>query len=328
AGTRAGLITTRGFEDTLLIARARARWLGLSETEIKRIVKTEKPPPLIPRVLTEGIVERIDADGRVVTPLDLGSAERAIRRLLAAGVRSLAISLLWSFVNPAHEQAVAALAAKLAPELFVTTGAELAPYEGEYERTNTVAMNACLGEIAGRYLATLRRLLEEEGLRAPLLVTQGYGGALRAEVAARNAVGLIESGPASGMVASRYVGAALGCRNIIATDMGGTTFKVGLIADGLLEQGTNPTLARYSVLVPKIHVESIGAGGGSIAWLAEGTGTLQVGPRSAGALPGPACYGRGGSEPTVTDADLVLGYLNPAFFLGGQMRLERAAAER
>src|SRR5687767_2636060 len=154
-GARAGLITTRGFEDTILIMRAKGRWVGLSETELTHIVRTDKPPPIIPRHLIEGITERIDADGEVVTPLDLASAEGAIGRLLGRGAESLAISLLWSFVNPAHEQAVAELAERLAPGLFITTGSELAPYTGEYERTATVAINAYLGDIAGRYIAGL-----------------------------------------------------------------------------------------------------------------------------------------------------------------------------
>jgi len=327
SGARVGLITTRGFEDSILIMRAKGRWVGLSETELTHIVRTDKPKPIVPRNMIEGINERIDADGDVVTPLDLESAERAIRSLLHRGAKSLAISLLWSFVNPAHEQAVMELAGRLAPGMFITTGSQLAPYIGEYERTATAAFNAYLGEIAGKYIATLTRVLEEDGFKAPLLITQGYGGALRAEAAARNAVGMIESGPASGMIASRFIGETLGERNVIATDMGGTTFKVGLIGDGALEQVHDPNFGRYNILTPKIDVRSIGAGGGSIAHVDEESGALKVGPRSAGAIPGPVCYGRGGTEPTVTDADLVLGYLNPKFFLGGRMRLDLAAAQ-
>jgi N-methylhydantoinase A len=327
-GARAGLLTTRGFEDTLLIMRAKGRWVGLTETELTHIVRTDKPKPIIPRDMIEGVTERMDVDGEVVTPLDLASAEQAIRRLLDRGAQSLAISLLWAFVNPAHEQALADLAAKLAPGLFITTGSELAPYTGEYERTATTAINAYLGDIAGRYIAGLADRLAAEGLAAPLLITQAYGGALRAEVAARNAVGLIESGPASGMIASRFVAETLGYQNVIATDMGGTTFKVGLIADGMLEQAQEPNFGKYNVLVPKIDVRSIGAGGGSIAALDAESGALRVGPQSAGADPGPVCYRRGGTRPTVTDAAVILGYLNPAFFLGGKMPLDREGAER
>ena len=328
SGARVGLITTRGFEDTLLIMRAKGRWVGLSETEVTHIIRTDKPKPIIPRNLIEGIIERVDADGDVVTPLDLDSAEQAIRSLLDRGAQSLAISLLWSFVNPDHEQAVAELARRLAPAMFITTGSQLAPYIGEYERTATAVFNAYLGDIAGKYITTLIQSLEKKGLKAPLLITQGYGGALRAEVAARNAVGMIESGPASGMIASKFIGEMLGHRNVIATDMGGTTFKVGLIGDGVLEQVHDPNFGRYNILMPKIDVRSIGAGGGSIAYVDEESGALKVGPRSAGAVPGPVCYDQGGREPTLTDADLILGYLNPAFFLGGKMPLDQEAAQR
>jgi N-methylhydantoinase A len=327
SGARAGLLTTRGFEDTLLIMRVKGRWVGLGEEELTQILKTDKPEPIIPRALTEGVSERIDADGEVVTPLDPASAEQAIDRLLDRGARAIAISLLWSFVNPAHEQAVAALVERKAPGVFVTRGSEIAPYAGEYERTATAAINAYLGEIAGTYIGSLCEMLAAEGLAGPVLMTQGYGGALRAEVASGNAVGLIESGPAAGMIASQFIGEALGYRNVIATDMGGTTFKVGLIADGMLEKAVDPHFGKYNVMVPKIDVRSIGAGGGSIVGLEEGSGAPCVGPAGAGAVPGPVCYGLGGTRATLTDADLALGYLNPEYFLGGKMRLDRAAAE-
>ncbi|HZS02503.1 MAG TPA: hydantoinase/oxoprolinase family protein [Chloroflexota bacterium] len=327
-GARTGLITTRGFEDTLLIMRAKGRLIGLSEREMTHVVRHEKPMPIVPRALIAGVVERVDAEGEVVTPLDPASAERAIRHLVEQGAEALGVSLLWSFLNPAHEQAIAALAAELAPGLFVTISSELAPYTGEYERTATVAINAYVGTVAERYLRTLTDTLAAEGATAPLLITQAYGGALSAAAAARNGVGLIESGPASGMVASRFVGRLGHYPNIIATDMGGTTFKAGLIADGAMDLAAEPQFGKYAMMAPKIDVRSVGQGGGSIAYVDEESGGLRVGPQSAGSVPGPVCYGRGGTRPTLADADLVLGYLNPAFFLGGRMPLDRAAAER
>jgi N-methylhydantoinase A len=259
--------------------------------------------------------------------LDPASVEAAVLRLRDCGVQSLAISLLWSFVNPAHEKAVEEIARRLAPGLFITKGSDVAPFIGEYERTATAAMNAYLSDVARGYLARLMEKLEEEGFQAPLLVTQGHGGALQGEAAVRNVVGMMESGPASGMVASRFVGSTVKSPNIIATDMGGTTFKVGLITDGRFEHAIDPHYSRYNVQVPKIDIRSIGAGGGTIAYIDKESGALRIGPQSAGAVPGPSCYGFGGEDPTVTDADLVLGYLNPDFFLGGRMRLNRKAAE-
>jgi N-methylhydantoinase A len=328
SGARAGLITTRGFEDTLLIMRAKGRLIGLSESELTHVVRTDNPPQIVPRAMIAGVVERVDAEGDVVTPLDRASAERAIRHLVEQGAESLGVSLLWSFLNPAHEQAIAELASEIAPGLFVTISSDLAPYTGEYERTATVAVNAYLGTVVERYLRTLVDALAAEGSAAPLLVTQAYGGALRAETAARNGVGLIESGPASGLVASRFVGELDRYRNIIATDMGGTTFKAGLIADGQMDLAAEPQFGKYAMMAPKIDVRSVGQGGGSIAYVDKESGGLRVGPHSAGSVPGPVCYGRGGTRPTLADADLLLGYLNPAFFLGGRMPLDRDAAER
>jgi N-methylhydantoinase A len=202
----------------------------------------------------------------------------------------------------------------------------VAPFLGEYERTATTALNAYIGPKISTYLLNLSKLLKANGLQLDPLVMQAYGGVLGIEATCKNAVGIIESGPAAGVVGSQFLGNLINEPNILTTDMGGTTFKVSLIRDGRIERDYHPVILRYNMLSTKIWVESIGAGGGSIAWFDPENGLLKVGPEGAGASPGPVCYGAGGTEPTVSDADLILGYLNPEYFLGGRMRLDKDAA--
>ena len=195
-----------------------------------------------------------------------------------------------------------------------------------YERTATTVFNAYIGPRISSYLVNLEQVLRSKGLAKPPMIMQSYGGVLDIGATCRNAVGTIESGPASGVVGTRFLGELIGEDNILATDMGGTTFKVGVVREGRIERDYTPVVLRHRVLAPKIWVESVGAGGGSVAWIEEETGLLKVGPEGAGASPGPVCYGLGGTEPTVSDADLILGYLNQDYFLGGRMRLDREAA--
>ncbi len=280
----------------------------------------------MPRRLIEEVCERIDYKGAVLIPLEASHAEQAINKLAATGVESVAVCLLWSVLNDAHEQMIAAILKRNHPSLFVTLSNEIAPFVGEYERTVTTVFNAYIGPKISAYLISLSRVLEAKGLQRGPLIMQAYGGVLGVDATRKNAVGTIESGPTSGVVGSRFLGRLIGEPNILATDMGGTTFKVSVIRDGIIERDYKPVFLRYSILSPKIWVESLGAGGGSIAWVDNEIGLLKVGPQGAGAKPGPVCYGLGGAKPTVSDANLVLGYLNENYFLGGRMRLDKAAA--
>ena len=329
-GARTGLITTEGFEDTLTITRgAYGRWAGLTEDGIKHPVATDRAPPLVPGSRTRGVPERVDYKGSVLRDLDEDAARKAIRALVEeANVEALAVSFLWSFYNATHEQRVNALIHEVAPSVYVTLSSEIAPVPGEYERTSTAVINAYAGRIARDYITSLQELLQARGYDGPLLVMQGYGGLLPAEEAAERAVGMLECGPAAGVIGSRHLGQLMEDQDIIACDMGGTTFKVGVIQGGAIDYAREPMVDRYHYVAPKIEVVSIGAGGGSIVALDPASGVPGVGPASAGARPGPVCYGLGGAEPTLTDVMLLVGYMDPGTFLGGSITLDAEAARR
>ena len=326
---RAGVITTRGFEDTLFTMRGGyGRWSGLTEDEKRNPVDTDKPPPIVQRALIFGIEERTDSSGDVkVAPTD-GDIEQAVQALVAEDVDAIGVSTLWSFANPATERQVAEVVRRIAPNAFLTLSHEIAPVVGEYERTSTTALNARLGPVVHGYLDNLRAQLVKHGFSGQLLVAQAYGGLLPVDEAATRPVGMIESGPVSGLVGSQSLGEQLGLRNIIAADMGGTTFKVGTVREGLIEYQRESLVLRYHYALPKMDVVSLGLAGGSIISVDERTGTPRIGPKSAGSYPGPVCYAHGGSEPTVTDIDAILGYLNPRYFLGGRAELDIAKARR
>jgi N-methylhydantoinase A len=319
-GAKTGMITTRGFEDTLIIGRVRSRWVGLDETALVDFKNVERPPPVVPTNLIRGVAERIDCFGKVVLPLDLTEAEKAIDELVSAGIESLAVCLLWSFKNPSHETAIAALARRKYPSLYVVGSSQLVQSMGEYERANTAAVDAYLGPTLNTYLANIGASLEASGYRGELLVMQSIGGLAPASGLLQAAVTTLQSGPAGGVIGAQKLGQLIGEPNVITADMGGTTFDVGIIVDGWPQTAKTSVTARNLLLVPAVEAISIGAGGGSIAWL-DSANVLHVGPQSQGARPGPACYGRGGTLPTVTDADVVLGYINPDRFLGGGMPL-------
>ena len=325
AGPKTGLLTTEGFGDTLLIMRGRTTE-GLTESEAFRASTQSKPDPIISRALIEEVAERIDYKGSVLIRLEENEIKRAVSSLLERGVESIAIALLWSLANDAHEQALKNFIKERHPQIYLSLSSEVAPFLGEYERTATTAFNAYVGPKIAAYLKRLGALLKSKGLGREPLIMQAYGGVLGIEDTCKNAVGTIESGPAAGVMASRFVGAELDVSNVLATDMGGTTFKVGVIRDGAVETDHRPIFMRYQLYLSKIWVESIGAGGGSIVWIDAETGLLKVGPQGAGSTPGPVCYGLGGTEITVSDADLILGYLNEECFLGGRMRLDKARA--
>lgn len=323
-GARTGLIATAGFEDTLLVTRgAYGRWSGLTEDGIKNPVRSDRAPALVEAGAIVGVAERVDAEGEVVEPIDLDATERAVRFLVEEKkVEAIAVSFLWSFFNPDHERKVRDIVHKVAPKAYVTLSSEIAPVPGEYERTSTAVINAYAGRITSDYLTSLEALLAEAGYNGQTMVMQGYGGLLPASEAAERAVGMIECGPAAGVIGAKYLGDMMGDEDIIAADMGGTTFKVGVIQGGELEYAREPLVDRFHYVAPKIDVVSIGSGGGSIVQLDPKTRLPTVGPRSAGSRPGPICYGNGGMEPTLTDVMLLIGYMEPEHFLRGSITLD------
>jgi len=323
---KAAVITTAGFGDTLEIGRMRRQTAGLSETEATDYFLHNRYLPLVSRDLIVEVVERIDANGTVILPLDEAQARRELHTLKAKGVEAVAICTLWATANPVHEQRLKALVAEELPGAFVSVSHEISAVVGEYGRMSTTAANAALGPIAGRYLARLEAALRDAGMRVPILMMTNAGGVLPTAVLNDRPAFALFSGPAAGVIGSLAMGGQLGLGNLLTTDIGGTSFDVGVIAGGRPAMRREITVAGADIRVPSIDVSSIGAGGGSIASVK--FGNLTVGPQSAGANPGPACYGRGGTEPTATDADLVLGVLDPDNFIGGRMRLDVEAARR
>ena len=324
-GSLTGLITTKGFGDTMLIQRMMGQTAGLTEEQLLHYSCRAHPVPITPHHLIKEVPERMDYKGAVVVKLDEEDARRAIRELLDAGVKAIAVCLLWSFRNPSHEQAIKRIILEEAPEMFVSISSELVPVIREYERTATTCINAYLAESVGSYVSNLETQLRDSKLKGPFLLMNSIGGVLSAQEASNRAVTLLSSGPTGGVIGSLYLAEVLGHRNVITTDMGGTSFDVGLIVDGRPVISTTSVVDQYHILTPMINIHAIGAGGGSIAHVE--AGHLKVGPDSAGANPGPVCYDKGGTEPTVTDADVVLGIIDPDFFLGGRLQLNKAKAE-
>ncbi|MCW2630504.1 hydantoinase/oxoprolinase family protein [Mycobacterium sp.] len=324
-GARVGLVTTQGFGDNLLIARS-ARSADRDHHRQLNI------PQIVPRERVVEVNERVDRKGSVVVPLSDADARAAVRRLIDMDVEAIAISLLWSFANPGHEEQLAAAAAEEAPGLFISVSSRLHPMIREYERTMTTVLNAFTGIRVAEYTGRIERELGDRGLRVPIGFMQGFGGTLTADEARERPITLVDSGPAGGVIGAQALAKRLGIKNVVTADMGGTSFDVSVL------QGNKPLVTQRVMLrdqfltaLPKIDVLPIGAGGGSIAWV-DARGIPQVGPRSAGAEPGPVCYGKGGVVPTVTDASAVLGLLEPRAFLGGRRELAlqpaREAMER
>ena len=334
-GAKVGLLTTRGFEDTIFVMRAIGRVDGLDEMEIKHVTKVTKPTPLVPRQRVRGVYERIDHKGGVTVPLDRDGVRAAVRDLVEnEGVEAIAVSLLFSWMNPTHELEVASIVREYLVDRIggghnnpipVTLSHELAPQMGEYARTNTAIVNAFLWGTIDRYVGNLNAQLRDQGLRDDVMVMQANGGIVRPQQ--MTGVGTLSSGPAGGMIATKFMAEVLGHPNVITGDMGGTSFDVGLLTEHRLGHAREPIAERMRLLQPMIDVESIGAGGGTIARVDPVTNRLLVGPDSAGADPGPIVYGMGGQQVTVTDANVVLGYIDPDYFLGGRRRLDKAAAE-
>src|SRR5678815_3244997 len=313
-GAKVGLITTRGHEDAIHIMRGSRGYGGRDIRKVVHFPETSKPKPIVPKRLIRGVSERVDCFGEIVVPLNEAEAEAAIRELLGQGVQAIAICFLWSFRNPQHENQVKGLVQRLAPDVFVTCSVDIAPKWGEYERVTATALNAYLGPVMTGYLNRLDRTLIDLGYSHGLQIAQCGGGTVPVARAGEAPLLTLDSGPVSGVTASMFLGAAMGERNIITTDMGGTSFDVSIIHEGKPAYSFISNTDQYEYFLPKVDLQAIGAGGGSLARVNAERRTLTVGPDSAGAFPGPVCYGRGGKVPTVTDAQLVLGYLDPDNF--------------
>ncbi len=320
---RVGLLQTRGFGDTLSIMRG-FKSLGLREDEIKRFRTLTKQEVLLPKWLIEEVTERVDYAGRVVVALDEEDTRAAVRRLAAAGAEAFAVSFLWSFKNDAHEKRVGEIIDEEVPGALVTLSSELLPRIGEYQRTATTVVNASLRPVLEASLAQFDRTLRDLGLRTEPLLMQSNGGLATFEEIGRRAAATVMSGPVGGVIASQYLASGEEDANVVTTDMGGTSFDVGLVLHGRPVMSNTTLVGRDELALSSVAVRTVGAGSGSIAQVRDGL--LTVGPASAGAVPGPACYGRGGTLPTVADADLVLGYLNPDHFLGGRLKLHTELA--
>jgi N-methylhydantoinase A len=323
-GARTGLLTTYGFGDTIFIQRLLGFTAGTPNQLLGYYSRRRSPDPVVPRALLREVPERIDQAGRILLDLDEDTARTAIDDLLAGGVESIAIALLWSFRNPVHERRLGELVREADPDLFISLSSEVAPVIGEYERTATAALNSYVAPRVVAYLELLEGELRERGFAGTFRVLNSVGGVMSARDAARRPVLLLNSGPTGGVIGSSYLAEELGHPNVVTTDMGGTSFDVGMIVNGRPLVSAITEVGKYHLAASMIEIRAIGSGGGSIAAVRDGL--LQVGPESAGADPGPVCYGRGGVRATVTDADLVLGIIDPGHFLGGEMELSREAA--
>ena len=318
-GARTGIVTTAGFKDVLEIGRQmRHRMYDL-------ILEPETPVFLAPGARRKEVTERIAADGSVVTPLDEDDVRRVAAELVADGVTAIAIVFLFSFLNFGHERRACEIIAAAHPGLAISLSSEVDPAFREYERTAVTAFDAYLKPVVADYITRMGNDLAQAGVQAPLQIMQSRGGISAAANAARRPVRLFLSGPAAGVVGSLSVGEAAGTHDLITVDIGGTSCDIALVSGGEPLVRAEGVIDGYTVRVPMVDVTAIGAGGGSIAVL-DDAGALRVGPQSAGSEPGPACYGRGGAEPTVTDASLVLGYLDPDYFAGGMLRLDHERA--
>ncbi len=330
-GAKVALVTTRGFRDVLELGRFRtARLYDFG---------FRKPDPLVERRLRLEVLERMAADGEILQPVNRDDLTAAAKQIAADGISSVAVCFINAYVNPANEIAAVSELSRLLPGSKISASTQLLPQIQEYERTSTTVVNAYVRPVVGDYLQSLQRRLDRIGITAPLMIMQSSGGTIPAALAADNPITIIESGPAAGVVGAQRLAAATGMGDIMVLDVGGTTAKASIIEDGAFAIATETEVgggaqlghrlirgAGYAVQAPTIDIAEVGAGGGSIAAV-DLAGGIQVGPRSAGAEPGPVCYDRGGSEPTVTDANLVLGYISPTALVGGDLKLNPARAE-
>ena len=314
-----GLLATRGFRDALEMRR------GIREELYNN--KFVAPAPPVPRWRRHPVTERVDHAGQVITALDLEDVDAAAAALAAEQVEAVAICFMHAYANPAHEQAAAERLRTLMPDAYISVSSEILPQVRFYERTSTTTLNAAVGPILNGYLESLVQRIEKAGFHGILLIMQSNGGVTSPEVAAHRAATTLLSGPAAGPVAGLGYAAAQATDSFITIDMGGTSFEASMVQGGSLGVTTGAQVNRFAMALPSMDIKTIGAGGGSIAWIDDG-GLLRMGPQSAGAKPGPVCYALGGELPACSDANLILGYLSPAFFAGGRMALDREAAAR
>ena len=319
SGSRTGLLTTKGTRDALEMRR------GVKEEPLDN--KYEGPPPLVPRYLRLAVDQRMDWNGNVLAELDAGSLETAVGVLQAQGVEAAAVCLMHAYANDAHERQVAARLRAALPDMYLTVSSELLPQLGYYNRVSTAVLNSYVGPLLKSYLLSLTARLAGAGFAGQLLIMNSAAGLMAPEEIIPRAAAALLSGPAAGPVAARVYAGAAGASDCVVIDMGGTSLDISLASGGEPLEVTEGRVGRYATALPMIDIRTLGAGGGSIARVDAGGG-LQVGPESAGAAPGPACYGKGGELPTCTDVDLLLGYLDPGYFLGGRMPLLREPAER
>ena len=317
-GAKTGLITSSGFRDTIEIRR--------NYKEAAFDIHLKAPHQIVPRRRRFGVTERIDYSGNIVKPLNEGEVKKVVSKLAEDEVDSIAVCFLFSFLNPTHELRTRELIRDQLPDVQIALSSEVLPQVREFERLSTTLVDAYVTPGLSRYLSSLDNQLRERGFLGEVFIMQGNGGVVSLDIAKTQGIHALLSGPASGVVAGAQLGGVSGFDNVITIDMGGTSFDVCLVQNGMPKTGTDQWMSRYRVAVPFIDIHTIGAGGGSIAWVDEGN-ALRVGPQSSGARPGPACYGFGGQSPTVTDADLVLGYIDPASFLGGEMHLDPSKAK-
>jgi N-methylhydantoinase A len=318
-GARVGLITTDGHRDVVEMRE------GLKDDRYN--LRMPPPEPLAPRDRRHGVKERIRADGRVATPLDRASLDKAIAALKKQEVEAVAVCYLHAYREPRHERATAKAIAKAMPGAYVSLSSDVFPQIKEFQRVSTTLVNAYVGPVLSRYLSQLEHRLTEAGYRGPVMIIQSHGGVAPIAESIRIAAGSVLSGPAGGVAGSRYASKLLGSGNLIPLDMGGTSTDICLIVDGEASLAADRGVGGHRIALNSLDIVTLGAGGGSIASV-DTAGILHVGPESAGAMPGPACYGRGGTRATVTDANLVLGYLDPKHFLGGRATLDVEAAEK
>ena len=323
-GVKTGMITTKGFEDTTHIMRAIGRIDGLSPEETRHSAIVKKPVPICPKRLIKGVAERFDSFGNEVVPLNRDEVLQATQELVTEGVESIAICFLWSHLYPKHELEAYEIVTKAAPKVYVDMSHKVAPLIREYGRFNTAAIDCYIGPIMVRWYQHLDKVLRSQGLNKELLTAQVWGGVMPYKDMLP--IGTINSGPVGGVIGSRKIATELlGQPNVVTTDVGGTSFDVSIIAEGRHVYAREKPIMRFRVNIPMIDVTSIGAGGGTMAWIDQ-AGGLKVGPASAGADPGPVCYMKGGKQPTVTDASVVLGIFDPNFYLGGRKKLNKDAA--
>ncbi|MBW1801040.1 MAG: hydantoinase/oxoprolinase family protein, partial [Deltaproteobacteria bacterium] len=331
-GPKLGLITTAGFEDTIYIGKG-SQWAhGLTLEEQKKIVALKKPDPLIPREMTVGLRERVECFGHVVIPLKKEEVLKKVQYLVDRGCQGFVVSLLWSFMNAVHEKMVKEVIEEEYPEVYlgsfpILLSSEVSPTLGEYPRTMTAVLSGYLHSAMGDHISGLGEELRDREYRKPMLIVHSTGG--MAKPSRTRAVDTYNAGPVAGLFGGLQTARQYGLENVIVADMGGTSFDIGLIHRGALNYYQfNPIIDRWQVQMSRIETKSIGAGGGSIAWIRTDFGALEVGPKSAGSMPGPACYDLGGTEPTVTDADLLLGYIDPNYFVGGRRKLNKDKADK